>query len=235
MKLDKRHLREFSLSGMNGSEKKSLNVNNSRQNNVKAESEPDKARASQLLAEAKNGNVDAFAELFESSRAKLHRVAYRLVGANDCDDVVMETYLKAWRSLKTFRGSAALSTWLCRIAHNCSLDFLRKRTREQGRLVTQFIDPETDRTPMIERVSGRPSAEPDAAALRNDAKRIVAHGLQLLSDDHRVVLQLREIDGLSYKEIAAATGSSVGTVMSRLFYARRKLKKVLESENLWQT
>lgn len=85
-----------------------------------------------LLKLARQGDMDAFAELFEPLRAKIYAVACRLVGASEADDVVMETFLKAWQALPRFGGRSTLSTWLCRIARNQALDLLRKRqTRDR--------------------------------------------------------------------------------------------------------
>jgi len=88
----------------------------------------DRHQAEQL-ERARKGDVEAFAEVFEALRPLVFSVANRLVGPNDAEDVVMETYLKAWQGLPRFRGKSSLKTWLYRISRNCSLDFIRSRQR----------------------------------------------------------------------------------------------------------
>ena len=179
-----------------------------------------------LLDRARNGDQEAFAAVFEEFRPLLHRIAFRLVGADECDDVVMDTYLKVWRAVPRFRGSGGVKTWLCRATRNCALDHLRRRQREQGRMAME--DGEED-TPLIDRVADGRTPEPDRKADLNDLKDVLAVALKQLGEEHRTTLILRDVDGLSYREVAAATGVSMGTVMSRLFYARRQVRKILRS------
>ena len=180
----------------------------------------------QLLDRARNGDHEAFASVFEEFRPLLHRIAYRLVGADDCDDVVMDTYLKVWKAVPRFRGSGGVKTWLCKATRNCALDYLRKRQREQGRRV---YEPTDEQTPILDRIPDTGMAEPDRRAALDDLSGMLQRALEQLSGDHRNTLVLREVDGLSYRDVAAATGTSIGTVMSRLFYARRRLQKILRS------
>jgi len=176
-----------------------------------------------LLEQARHGDAEAFARLFEPWRPTLYAVACRLVGESDAEDVVMDTYLKAWRALPGFSGRSALRTWLYRIARNCALDCLRARrhtvsendgrTREDEPGPRDWPDPR-QRTP----------AEAVAGAEVGD---LIGQALARLGEEHRATLLLRFADGLSYAEIAAATGVSIGTVMSRLFNGRRKLQRLL--------
>ncbi|MBT3375607.1 MAG: sigma-70 family RNA polymerase sigma factor [Lentisphaerae bacterium] len=182
------------------------------------------------LEAARQGDVEAFAKVFESVRPMIHRVAYRMVGANDCDDVVMDTYLKAWRGLARFRGGSSISTWLCRITRNCALDALRSRSRQQERYVSSESP---DMTPVVENLPDRHEPSPAASAAARDLGRQLNGALAKLSEEHRRAVLLREVDGLSYRELAAAEGVQVGTIMSRLFYARRRLRKILEASDEW--
>lgn len=176
------------------------------------------------LENARQGDMDAFARVFEPHRDYIWRVAYRLAGPNDCDDVVMETFLKAWKAIPRFRGGASVKTWLTRIARNCAIDFKRRESmRERGR-ITAF-DPEDG--DVLDSVADDALPAPDAAANRQDLGRILESALAELSEDHRTTITLREVEGLSYREVAAATGVGIGTVMSRLFYAKKKLKQIL--------
>ncbi len=162
-------------------------------------------------------------ELFDEARPMVFSVAHRMVGPDDAEDVLMDTLLKAWKALPGFSGRAGLRTWLCRIAHNCAVDHLRRRPRwsAQGR----------DET----RGGADPSVLPDPAQ-RHPAEAMagveldeqIRAALKRLSAEHRVTLMLRFVDGLAYSEIAAATGVSIGTVMSRLFNGRRKMMRLLK-------
>jgi RNA polymerase sigma-70 factor (ECF subfamily) len=149
-----------------------------------------------------------------------------MVGPNDCDDVVMDTYLKVWRAIPEFRGAASLKTWLCKVLRNCALDYLRRRGRDLARRISE--SPE-DEQPALDRVPDSAAPGPAREAAAHDLGRALDSAMQQLSDDHRLALVLREVDGLSYKEIAAATDVSIGTVMSRLFYAKKRLKGILQT------
>lgn len=179
-----------------------------------------------LLNRARQGDVDAFATVFEDYRPLLYRIAYRMVGPNDCDDVVMDTYLKVWRAIPEFRGAASLRTWLCKVLRNCALDYLRRRGREQARLVDETAG---DERPVLDRLPDSSSPGPARQAAAHDLGQVLESAMQQLSSDHRLTLVLREVDGFSYKEIAAATGVSIGTVMSRLFYAKKRMKSILQT------
>jgi len=185
----------------------------------------------ELVARARTGDAEAFAQVFESFRPMIHRVAYRVAGPNDCDDVVMETYLKAWRSLPKFKSRSTISTWLCRIAQNCALDFRRRQSRRDAR---QASSDDPDAAPLMERIPDPRGRSPEAEAAVHDLGALLQTALAQLSEEHRAAILLREVDGLSYREVAAAAGVSIGTVMSRLFYARRKLRTILEASEQWE-
>jgi len=180
-------------------------------------------KADSLFQRARNGDVEAFASLFESFRPMLFKVACRLVGEGEAEDVVMDTYLKAWQALPRFGGRASLKTWLYRIAYNCSVDCLRAKERQTRRFVR-----------VSELESDQPLDFPDprqASADRllgdEETAESVRQALTQLTADHHAALLMRYADDMSYSEIAAATGVSIGTVMSRLFYGKRKLKEAM--------
>lgn len=185
----------------------------------------------QLLDQARHGDVEAFAAVFEQFRPMLYRVACRLVGVDDGEDVVMDTYLKVWKAIPRFRGSEALRSWLCTATRNCALDYLRRRRRESEHRVYDEGG-ENDDTPILERLPDARAETSDRRAERLDVGGQLAQALRQLSDEHRTTLLLREVDGLSYKEVAAATGVNLGTVMSRLFYAKHRLRKLLRQPEI---
>lgn len=176
-----------------------------------------------LVRRACDGDVEAFAGIFESFRPMVFKVAYRLVGAGDAEDVVMDTYLKAWQAVSRFGGRASLKTWLYRIAYNCSVDCLRARERQTRR----FVQPSgLESEPPLD-VTDRRQVAADVMLGDAETAGTVRQALEQLTFDHRAALLMRYADDMSYTDIAAATGVSIGTVMSRLFYGKRKLKETL--------
>ena len=175
------------------------------------------------VKKARQGDIEAFSEIFEPLRGAVYSLAYRIVGPDDAEDVVMDTYLKAWRAMPKFRERSSVKTWLYRIAHNCAVDRIRQRQRRKE---ISLVDRDETRPPIDPPDEDTPA--PDEAAERSDVARDVDRAMAMLSDDHRAALMLRYADGMSYREIAAATGVSIGTVMSRLFSAKRKLRKTME-------
>jgi RNA polymerase sigma-70 factor (ECF subfamily) len=168
--------------------------------------------------------MQAFADLFEPLRPAMFSVAYRLVGPDDAEDVVMETFLKAWQALPTFGGRSSMETWLHRIAHNCAVDALRSRDRRKDR---PRREGDTDQDALAN-LPDPAQKRPDEQVAQNETAREVVAVLDELPPEHRATLLLRYADGLEYSEIATATGVSIGTVMSRLFYGKRKMKKLLQ-------
>ena len=186
----------------------------------------DEKQANTLLRQAKAGDVEAFAQLFEALRPTVFRVACRLVGPDEADDAVMESYLKAWKALPGFKEGSSLKTWLFRITHNCALDLIRARQRRPDRVQTP-AGGDDDERPAYEAEDSHQPTPAEALAL-HDQSQIITRAFALLDETHRTTLLLRFADNLSYAEIAAATGANLGTVMSRLFNGRRKLRKLIE-------
>ena len=183
-----------------------------------------------LLQRAQQGDIDAFTELFEPLRRRVYAVAVRLVGLSDAEDVVMDTYLKAWQGIPEFRGRG-LKSWLLRIARNASLDRIRYHARRPTVSLDTTVGEEGDAG------RGGPSRDveddsvdnPVEALLRRETISTVRAALVKLPELYRVSLLLRYADGLSYSEISVATGVSLGTVMSRLHNGKRRLGKLLKS------
>ncbi len=175
-----------------------------------------------LLQRAQRGDIRAFAELFEPLREHIHAVACRWLGEQEAEDIVMETFLRAWKALPGFRGTASLKTWVLRIAHNACLDRLRRPQVARTVSLDQLSD--TDRK--VSEPWDVTSVPPDEELHSKDSVALLRRALARLDDLHRRILVLRYVDGFSYTEIAAALGIPLGTVMSRLFNARRKLRKI---------
>ena len=144
-------------------------------------------------------------------------------------DLAQEVFIKAWQGLPRFEAKARFSTWLYRIAHNVVYDWARKKRIEgAGELNDEIferdrIDPASSTTPDV-------GASPDDAMAHGELRVKIEKALSKLSPEHREAVLLKDVQGLSYKEIADIMSCSLGTVMSRLFYARQKLQTLLKDE-----
>jgi RNA polymerase sigma-70 factor (ECF subfamily) len=196
---------------------------------MQRESEPAMAASlaedARLILRCREGDSAAFNELVIKYRNKVYATIYNLVrNEQDAWDISQEAFLKAWRNLERFRGQSSFFTWLFRIATNVAIDWLRRKQIESGVEFDETlgiqIEPASTTTPKAEPL---PSRQLDAAEIRARIDAAIAQ----LSVEHRAVILLREVEGLQYEEIAEATGASVGTVMSRIFYARKKLQTLL--------
>ena len=177
-----------------------------------------------LVERAAQGDRDAFGALVLRHQNRVFNVAYQVVrNREDALDVAQEAFAKAFASLASFKGEAGFTTWIHRIVVNLAIDCLRRRRRGDS---TAY----DDRLAVPEDIESGQAAPDDPATVveSRQVQSLLARGIQALPPAHRAVLILREIEGLSYDEIARAVGCNLGTVMSRLFYARRKLRKVLE-------
>ena len=183
----------------------------------------------QLVDRARAGDENAFAQLMQSSEKRVYNLTLRMTGsAEDAMDLAQETFLNAWRGLKFFNGDSAFSTWVYRLASNACIDHLRKQSRRRDINAPLPVDPEDDSLPEVPDERYRP----DRQLERQENRRAVQDGLARLSHEHRQVLVMREINGLSYQEIGAVLGLESGTVKSRIARARLALRRILlESGN----
>jgi len=151
---------------------------------------------------------------------------YQMVrNEEDAWDLTQDGFVKAWKSLTHFRGQSAFYTWLYRIMANVSLDWLR---RKHVRGDAEFDDQLGLRgMEAAAPTAPKPVMQPIERMADREIRSRVDSAIEKLSSEHRAVIVLREIEGLDYQEIADAVGCSIGTVMSRLFYARKKLQSVL--------
>jgi RNA polymerase sigma-70 factor, ECF subfamily len=179
-------------------------------------------RDDHLVARATRGDRHALEELFRRYREPAYRVAYRLLGnMEDALDAVQDGFIKALTHLRGFEYRCSFKTWLLRVVSNAALDLGRQRRRRDELSIAV-----TERTALDGRVTPD-HADPGREAEENDLRRALADALQLLPEAQRRTFVLHVDGGLSYREVAEAMGISIGTVMSRLFYARQKLKGML--------
>jgi len=180
----------------------------------------------ELVARAQASDRAAFDRLVEATYAMAYATAYRLTGDVDAAaDATQDAYVRAYASLHTFRGSSSFSTWLYRIVVNVSLDILRRRVRAPEPLTVATDD---DEERELDIVDG--SADPHAQAERRERQAVVLRALQRISDDHRAVLVLFDLNGLAYEEIARILGIPLGTVKSRLNRARLALREAMQAD-----
>lgn len=175
----------------------------------------------ELVRAAAAGDADAFAQLVDQYESRVYSLTLRMCGSpEDAADAAQEAFLAAWRGLPSFRGEAGFSTWLYRLAANASIDLLRRVKRQraelpldEGALSAAFRDA---------------GPGPQEAAERAELRQAVARALSQLGDGHRQVLVLRELQQLSYEEIARTLDLDLGTVKSRISRARGALRKLLQ-------
>lgn len=177
--------------------------------------------ADELVRAAAGGDEDAFAQLVALHEKKVYNLALRMCGdPEDAWDAAQEAFLSAWRGLPSFRGEAGFSTWLYRLTSNAAIDLLRRTKRQRGEA---SLD---DENLGIDAVDRTPSPQEQAEA--SELRGAVTAGLSRLTDSHRQALVLREVQGLSYEEIAAVLEVDMGTVKSRISRARGALRKILQ-------
>lgn len=174
----------------------------------------------ELLAQVKEGKQTAFGTLVSRYEQVVRGTVIGMLGHTvEADDVAQEVFIRFYKSLDKFRGESALGTYLTRIAINLSLNELKRRQRQQQRLVP--MQGEQERVRQIADKAADPS--------RNDNKQLIEKALQLISEDFRTVVVLRLIDGYSVKETAAILQLPQGTVASRLARAQLKLREVINA------
>lgn len=184
----------------------------------------------ELVIRAKAGDSEAFGRLLEENQDRVYSLALRMVNnPEDAADLTQEAFLSAWRGLESFHGEAAFSTWLYRLTSNLCIDFLRREKRKRAAGPVFYLDDTEEEVPLELPDYG---AEPHRKLEQTEVRQQIAQGMAALSPEHRQILSLREISGLSYQEIADILAVEEGTVKSRIARARTALrKKLLESGN----
>lgn len=184
---------------------------------------PSEASAADALVRARAGDADAFRELVERHSRAVFRVAYRITGRNeDAEDVVQETFLRAYRQLDRFESRANFGTWLHRIAANCAVDLLRRRPRREM----------TEETETLERLSGgdadRAWPSPERALLGQQIGERVRDALETLTHMERAAFTLRHFEGLSIEEISRTLGLRTNATKHSIFRAVKKMRHQLK-------
>lgn len=181
----------------------------------------------ELVARSKSGAKDAYEVLVKRYYQRVYNQAMTIL-RNEADalDLTQEVFVKAWMNLSKFEGKSAFTTWIYRITHNLGIDHLRKHQRYAKVNFDDMLPSEESDAPVESQlvIEERPAAGMEKAELRAQIDEALAR----LSPEHREAVMLSTFEEMDYREIARVQGCSVGTVMSRLFYARKNLKKYLK-------
>lgn len=187
-------------------------------------------REAELVAEASGGSREAFEELVRRHQDRVYGLALRMLGdPAEAEDAAQEVFLRAYRAIRDFRGESALYTWLFKVTLNACRSRLRRLARRRAREVPIHAaaggEEEAD-PPEALAASGLPG--PEESAQSSETARRVREAMGRLAPEHREVVLLREIEGLSYEEVAGAVGASLAAVKSRIHRARCELARLLE-------
>jgi RNA polymerase sigma-70 factor, ECF subfamily len=179
-----------------------------------------------LVRLAQQGDMRAFEELVARYRDKIYARAFSMMrNEEDAIDLSQEAWVKAWQRLNQFQGDSSFGTWMTRVVINLCLDQLRKQKRHRA----ESLEALNEESGGVERQMPVVTINPTAGLERQELRLRIDNALGQLSHEHRTVLVLHEFEEMEYKEIARVMECSIGTVMSRLFYARRKLAALLAS------
>jgi RNA polymerase sigma-70 factor (ECF subfamily) len=177
-----------------------------------------------LVKAARRGELAAFEELVFRHRDPIYARAFSMTrNEHDAIDLSQEAWIKGWQRLEQFQGDSSFTTWMTRIVINLCLDHLRRQKRHRADSIEELDEDSGG----VERLMPVVTVNPTAGLERAELRVKIDAALAELSVEHRAVLVLHEFEDMEYKEIAKTIGCSIGTVMSRLFYARRKMAGLL--------
>jgi RNA polymerase sigma-70 factor (ECF subfamily) len=183
---------------------------------------PDPPSENELVAKARKGDLSAYDDLVRRYQERIYATIYHMTANHeDANDLAQETFIKGFQALKSFKGGSSFYTWVYRIAVNKTINFLKQR-KNRAQISLDDIDFNAEHDPdLIALISEKtPRREINLAELQE--KLNVA--MQKLSEPHRLVVTLHDVQGLSHEEIARIMHCNIGTVRSRLFYARQQLQ-----------
>ncbi len=173
-----------------------------------------------LVKAAREGDMESFEELVSRHRDKIYARAFSMMrNEEEALDLSQDAWVKAWQRLHQFQGESSFATWMTRIVINLCLDQLRK----QKRVRVDSIEQLEEESGGVERLLPEVAVNPTAGMEKSELRKRIDEAMAKLSVEHRTVLIMHEFEELEYKEIAKRMGCSIGTIMSRLFYARRRM------------
>jgi RNA polymerase sigma factor (sigma-70 family) len=187
--------------------------------------QPTEAEEGDLVLKAQRGDLHAYDELVRRYQERIYATIYHMTSNHeDAGDLVQETFIKAYQALKSFKGGSSFYTWLYRIAVNKTINFLKQR-RHRLHMSLNDLDVNAEHDPdLVAFISDKtPRREAGLAELQEKLNE----AMQKLSEDHRLVVTLHDVQGVPHEEIAKIMDCNIGTVRSRLFYARQQLQGYL--------
>jgi RNA polymerase sigma factor (sigma-70 family) len=179
----------------------------------------------ELVLKAQRGDLHAYDDLVRRYQERIYATVYHMTSNHeDANDLAQETFIKAYQALKSFKGGSSFYTWLYRIAVNKTINFLKQR-RHRLHMSLNDLDINAENDPdLVAFVSDKtPRREAGLAELQEKLNE----AMQKLSEDHRLVVTLHDVQGVPHEEIAKIMDCNIGTVRSRLFYARQQLQGYL--------
>ena len=183
-----------------------------------------------LLLLAKKGDGRAFEQIVLQTERAVYNLALSIVKKKeDAEDVTQETYLRLWRAASELKLESSLKLYILRTARNLALDLIRKNSK-RDEIDTVILDAEGEFE--IDIADDSPDSRPDESYLRKIEKEVVRRSIEELPSAAREIIVLRDIEGLSYTEIAEMLGLTEGTLKSKLFRARERLRKIILSKNI---
>ena len=190
------------------------------------ESDDEKALVRRLVQRAKKGDRDAYRGLVERYQKRVFGILYGMLHSReDAMELTQDVFIKVYQRIKEFEEKSSFYTWVYRIAFNLAIDF---RRREWKKVHTEYDD-SVETEGADDSVLQRDRPNPEQAMQSQELGDQIRRALETLPDEQKQVLLLREVEGLSYQEMAESMGCSIGTIMSRLFYARKKMQAQLKT------
>ncbi|MFM2293769.1 MAG: Sigma-24 [Verrucomicrobiota bacterium] len=195
---------------------------------MSAEVTPDNYDELDLLKRSRRGDLSAYDELVRGHQQRIYATLYHMTANHeDANDLAQEAFIKAYSALKTFQGGSSFYTWVYRIAVNKTLNFLKSRKRRGISVSLNDLDVHAEHDPDL--VAFVSEKTPQRDAQLSELQKKLNEALLKLSEQHRLVVTLHDVQGMSHDEIAEIMDCNVGTVRSRLFYARQQLQGLLKS------
>ncbi len=203
-------------------------------NSEVSEQEIDRSEEEQLVSRASRGDAQAFAELVRKYEKLVYNLSYQASGnADDAFDISQEVFIKLYRSLDKFRGDCRFFTWLYRITMNTVKDYIRSQKRKKTVSLSEYDEEEDSPSATRDIPDETTEADPEEMTEIKEKRRLVRQAIAQLSEDHRTILTLRDMEGYSYEEIAEMLELEIGTVKSRLNRARQAVKEYLLQRNIF--
>jgi RNA polymerase sigma factor (sigma-70 family) len=176
-----------------------------------------------LVARAKKGDLDAYDELIRRHQQRIYGLCYHLTSNHeDANDLAQDAFLKAWKALNSFKGDSSFYTWIYRVAYNTCLNHLKTRRNRTPHLSLNDLDFNAEHDPEMVALVSHNTPRRDASLA--ELQKHLNAALLKLSEEHRTVVVLHDVQGLGHDEIAKIIGCNPGTVRSRLFYARQQMQ-----------